>query len=142
MKANAASPAAAENAVLNPSNPVDPAAAERESAPAEISSAASDSTEGHPSDSEEAGKPALRKGKGKRGSVRKPVLIPDEAHPNLIYGKPFDGEIRPIADLLPEGEPSAVLHGEVFLSEAVPMKNNEKTILSFAITDYTDSIRA
>ncbi len=60
--------------------------------------------------------------------------------PNVIYGRGFDGEITKLEDVDAEsGE--VVIKGQI-ISVDVREIRNEKSIVSFAITDFTDSIKA
>ncbi|WP_167956814.1 PolC-type DNA polymerase III [Anaerosporobacter faecicola] len=73
--------------------------------------------------------------KSKYGSYKK--LPPD---PDTIYGKSFDGETSAIVDIQDEvGE--VVVRGKVLKLEARELRN-EKTIITFAVTDFTDTISA
>lgn len=66
---------------------------------------------------------------------RKPKL-PDD--PDIFYGKPFAGEMTKLHDIQGEmGE--VVVRGKVMTLDERPIKN-EKTILIFTFTDFTDSI--
>jgi DNA polymerase III subunit alpha, Gram-positive type len=59
--------------------------------------------------------------------------------PDVIYGKSFDGEVIPIVDIQDEiGE--VVIRGKILKLEARELRN-EKSIILFAITDFTDSIQ-
>lgn len=60
--------------------------------------------------------------------------------PDTIYGKGFEGEAIPISDIQDEvGE--VVIRGKIIKFEDRELRN-EKTILTFCITDFTDSISA
>ncbi len=75
----------------------------------------------------------------KSGEVKKaykPVKKSDD--PNIIYGRDFEGEVLKIEDLVGEmGE--CVIKGKVISLDTRAIKN-EKTIIIFNITDYTDTI--
>ncbi|NLZ83198.1 MAG: PolC-type DNA polymerase III [Clostridiales bacterium] len=59
--------------------------------------------------------------------------------PNTIYGRSFEGNSMPICDILAEiGE--VIIRGKLVNPETRPIRN-EKTILSFVLTDFTDSIK-
>lgn len=59
--------------------------------------------------------------------------------PDTIYGKGFEGEAIPIADIQDEiGE--IVIRGKIINTEARELRN-EKTIIIFTVTDFTDSIQ-
>ena len=63
--------------------------------------------------------------------------IPDD--PSIIYGRNFDEEITQIIDI--EGAiGEIVVRGQIIKYERKDIKN-EKAILMFAITDFTDSIK-
>ena len=58
--------------------------------------------------------------------------------PTLLYGRNCDGELMEIKDIYDEiGE--VVIHGQITFLETREIRN-EKTILIFPITDFTDSI--
>lgn len=60
--------------------------------------------------------------------------------PDTIYGKGFEGEAVPISDIQDEiGE--VVVRGKVLRLEDRELRN-EKTIITFSITDFTDTINA
>ncbi len=62
--------------------------------------------------------------------------LPDD--PDIIYGRSFDGDIVPIIDIQDEiGE--VVIHGKLLKLESRELRN-EKTIITFNITDFTDTI--
>ncbi|MGB8453692.1 MAG: PolC-type DNA polymerase III [Anaerocolumna sp.] len=59
--------------------------------------------------------------------------------PDTIYGKGFEGEAVPISDVQDEiGE--VVIRGKILNVEARELRN-EKTIIIFTVTDFTDSIQ-
>ncbi|HEX3075271.1 MAG TPA: PolC-type DNA polymerase III [Lachnospiraceae bacterium] len=75
------------------------------------------------------------KEKPKYNSYKKTINDPD-----TIYGKGFEGEAIPIADIQDEvGE--VVVRGKIIKLETRELRN-EKTILTFALTDFTDTISA
>ncbi|MBP1755453.1 MAG: hypothetical protein H6Q59_1851, partial [Firmicutes bacterium] len=77
------------------------------------------------------GKSAYEKGKG---SYRK---LPQD--PSVIYGKNFEGSSMPICDIIAEiGE--VVIRGKLIKPDTRTI-GNEKSIITFVITDYTDSIK-
>ena len=78
-----------------------------------------------------------KKPEGKREFVPK-KKIPDD--PDIFYGRPFEGEATPLADIQDEiGE--CVVRGKVIKFEDRPLKNNpEKFFVSAYITDFTDTI--
>lgn len=58
--------------------------------------------------------------------------------PDSIYGRAFDGECTPIVEIQDEiGE--VVIHGKVMSVESRELRN-EKVIVMFCITDFTDTI--
>lgn len=67
---------------------------------------------------------------------QKHVKLPED--PNVIYGRNFDGELTEIMDIQDEiGE--VVVKGKVIATEARELRN-EKTLLIFSLTDFTDTI--
>ncbi len=77
------------------------------------------------------GKSAYDKGKG---SYRK---LPQD--PSVVYGKNFEGAIVPICDIIAEiGE--VVIRGKLIKPDTRTI-GNEKSIITFVMTDYTDSIK-
>ena len=62
-------------------------------------------------------------------------------NPDVFYGRDFDDETIPIEQIVGEiGE--VCLKGKVMSVETRELRNGEKTIVSFAFTDFTDSIKA
>jgi DNA polymerase-3 subunit alpha (Gram-positive type) len=62
-----------------------------------------------------------------------------QSDPDIIYGRNCDGELIPISEITEEiGE--VVIHGQIISMEAREIRN-EKTIIMFAITDFTDTIK-
>ncbi len=60
--------------------------------------------------------------------------------PNVIYGRGFDGEVTKLEDVDAEsGE--VIIKGQI-ISVDIREIRNEKSIISFAITDFSDSIKA
>ena len=58
--------------------------------------------------------------------------------PTLLYGRNCDGELMEIKDIYDEiGE--VVIHGQITFLETREIRN-EKTIIIFHITDFTDTI--
>lgn len=67
--------------------------------------------------------------------LRKPKYSDD---PTLLYGRNCDGELMEIKDIYDEiGE--VVIHGQITFLETREIRN-EKTIIIFHITDFTDTI--
>ena len=78
------------------------------------------------------GKSAYDKGKG---SYRK---LPSD--PSVVYGRNFEGNPMPICDIIGEvGE--VVIRGKLIKPETRAIGNNEKSIITFVMTDFTDSIK-
>ncbi len=61
-------------------------------------------------------------------------------NPDVLYGREFDGEYTPIADLTEESG-VVIIHGQIISCETREIRN-ERTIVSFSITDFTDTISA
>ncbi|WP_026504620.1 PolC-type DNA polymerase III [Butyrivibrio sp. NC3005] len=60
-------------------------------------------------------------------------------NPDVIYGRDFDDEPMSLSEV--DGEIGEItIHGKVIRYEEKPLRNGEKTILMFDITDFTDSI--
>jgi DNA polymerase-3 subunit alpha (Gram-positive type) len=58
---------------------------------------------------------------------------------SVIYGRNFEGKVMPICDILADiGE--VVIRGKLIKPETRNIRN-EKTIITFVLTDYTDSIK-
>lgn len=58
--------------------------------------------------------------------------------PDIFYGRAFDGELTPISDIIDEiGE--VVIHGKILSVEDRELRN-EKVLIIFNITDFTDTI--
>ena len=65
--------------------------------------------------------------------VRKKLVDPD-----IFYGRPFEGDAMPISEITDEiGE--VVVRGKIIQVETKEIRN-EKTIIMFAVTDFTDTI--
>ncbi|MCR4956016.1 MAG: PolC-type DNA polymerase III [Lachnospiraceae bacterium] len=88
----------------------------------------------------EEGKKALRTSKGKtdKSDAKKirPVVLSN--NPDVLYGRDFDDEATNISDI--EGEIGDVAVRGTILSFDAREIRNEKTILMFNITDFTDTI--
>ncbi|WP_041703687.1 PolC-type DNA polymerase III [Lachnoclostridium phytofermentans] len=64
--------------------------------------------------------------------------LPDD--PDIIYGRPFEGDSIPIKDIQEEiGE--VVIRGKILFTEERELRN-EKFLISFNVTDFTDTISA
>lgn len=62
-------------------------------------------------------------------------------NPDVFYGRDFDDETIPVEQIVGEiGE--VCLRGKIMSVETRELRNGEKTIVSFAFTDFTDSIKA
>ncbi len=58
--------------------------------------------------------------------------------PDVIYGRDFDGETMPIEDIIGEiGE--VTIRGKILKTDSRPIRN-ERTIVIFDVTDFTDTI--
>lgn len=86
-----------------------------------------------------AGKGDFRKNRGefRRGGDYTKSLKQSE-NPAVIYGRDFEEDALHIEDIIGEmGE--VVIRGKILKADTRPIKN-EKTILSFDVTDFTDTI--
>ena len=71
-----------------------------------------------------------------KGDFKRPLRRSD--NPDVIYGRDFDEEAMPIEDIIGEmGE--VVIRGKVIRKDQREIKN-ERTILIYDITDYTDTM--
>ena len=61
------------------------------------------------------------------------------ADPEVIYGRNVEGNEIAISDIT-EGIGDVVVRGQVFMMEEMELRNGEKMLITFAITDFTDSI--
>jgi len=76
-------------------------------------------------------KSAYEKGKS---SYRK---LPND--PSVVYGRNFEGNTIPICDIIAEiGE--VIIKGKLIRPDTKPIRN-EKTVITFVMTDFTDSIK-
>ena len=83
-----------------------------------------------------AEQPKRRSGDRERGEQRRPLKRSD--NPDVIYGRDFDDEAMPIEDIIGEmGE--VVIRGKVIRKDSREIKN-ERMILIYDITDYTDTM--
>lgn len=86
-----------------------------------------------------SGKKSFRKGefgKGNKGDFRRPLKRSE--NPDVIYGRDFEEEAMPIEDIIGEiGE--VVIKGKIISFDSREIKN-EKTILMFDVTDFTDTM--
>ena len=83
-----------------------------------------------------AGRRSGRKGDFKKKDFYRPVKQGDD--PNLIYGRNFDDEPITLDQVVTEmGE--ITIHGKIINFDTREIRN-EKTIIMFAVTDFTDTI--
>ena len=88
---------------------------------------------------EEKKKPLEPLGARRGGFGNAPLKRTD--NPDVFYGRDFDDETITIDQIVGEiGE--VCLRGQVMSVETRELRNGEKTIVSFAFTDFTDSIKA
>ncbi|MDO4302908.1 MAG: PolC-type DNA polymerase III [Bacillota bacterium] len=74
--------------------------------------------------------------KGGRGDFKRPIKNSD--NPDVIYGRDFEEEAIPIEDIIGEmGE--VVIRGKIINYDSREIKN-ERTILMFDVTDFTDTM--
>ena len=73
-------------------------------------------------------------GKGS-GDFRRAIKRSD--NPDVIYGRDFEDEAVPIEEIM--GDMEAVIRGKIIREDAREIKN-ERTILMYDITDFTDTI--
>ena len=84
----------------------------------------------------EKGKKGFGKGGFKKKDFYRPVKTGDD--PNLIYGRNFDDEPITLDQVVTEmGE--ITFHGKIISFETREIRN-EKTIIIFSVTDFTDTI--
>ncbi len=70
-----------------------------------------------------------------KGEFRRALKKSD--NPDVIYGRDFEDEVIPIEDVM--GEMEAVVKGKIIREDSREIRN-ERTILMFDITDYTDTM--
>ncbi len=80
------------------------------------------------------------RGRGRQGNVRLGDVKTRQQDPDWIYGRNFDDELRPISSYGSDEEGTMVICGVILSLEPHEMKNGERTILTFSLTDFTDSI--
>lgn len=74
----------------------------------------------------------------KKSSYQRRDYYKKSDHPDVLYGREFDGEFTKIEDITEEsGE--VMIHGQIIFCETREIRN-ERTIITFAVTDYTDTI--
>ena len=97
----------------------------------------------------ETGKGTVNKGNGEkrpfekrsfgkkedRGDFRRAIKKSD--NPDVIYGRDFEDEVMPMEDIM--GEMEVTVKGKIIREDSREIKN-ERTILMFDITDYTDTM--
>ncbi len=84
-----------------------------------------------------AGKTKKTKAKGSR--KEQAASFDSRQDPDLLYGRNFDGDSTPIAEL-DETSGDVILRGQITAQETRELKSG-KHLLLFAITDFTDTIR-
>ena len=90
-----------------------------------------------------AAKGELRSGSGRKGQVKgdkkdmPPRSVIRSDNPDVIYGRDFEDEILNIEDIQPNEE--VVVRGKILAFDKREIKN-ERTILMFTYTDFTDTI--
>ncbi len=85
---------------------------------------------------ENGSRKGFKKGELKKKDYYRPVKVGDD--PNLIYGKNFDDEPIALEQVITEmGE--ITVHGKIINFDTREIRN-EKTIIMFAVTDFTDTI--
>ena len=78
----------------------------------------------------------FKKGEFKKGEFNRPVKRSD--NPDVIYGRDFEEEAVPIEEIIGDmGE--VVIRGKIIRYDSREIKN-EKTILMFDVTDFTDTM--
>ena len=70
-----------------------------------------------------------------RGDFRRAIKKSD--NPDVIYGRDFEDEVMPMEDVM--GEMEVTVKGKIIREDSREIKN-ERTILMFDITDYTDTM--
>ncbi|MBO6108507.1 MAG: PHP domain-containing protein, partial [Eubacterium sp.] len=80
---------------------------------------------------------ALDKRSDKKGKKNKKRKAPE---PGLIYGRTVEGDVVPIAELF-DGIGKVVINGMVTASELISTRKEGLSILVFAVTDFTDTIK-
>ena len=107
---------------------------------------AEEKKESQPEKKQEEKKPAERKKPleplgGRRGGGFGNAPMKRSDNPDVFYGRDFDDETITIDQIVGEiGE--VCIRGKVMSVETRELRNGEKTIVSFAFTDFTDSIKA
>ena len=97
-----------------------------------------------PSDTQKPAAPAAKGGtkeenkKFEKGTFAPKKKLPED--PDIFYGKPFDGELTNLCDI-EEGFGEYVVRGKIMKLEERELRN-EKVLLMFQFTDFTNSIGA
>ena len=77
-------------------------------------------------------------GSGASGSAKKPLGLKRSNNPDVIYGREVNEDAIPICDVVGEiGE--VVIRGRIISNSRRDIRN-EKTIVKFSLTDFTDSL--
>ena len=76
---------------------------------------------------------------GDKGGYNKSKYRRTPTDPDLIYGRNVDGEMMPISEIQ-DAIGEVVIRGKIFQQETRELRN-EKTLVSLAVTDFTDSIK-
>ena len=76
---------------------------------------------------------------GDKGGFSKSKYRRTPTDPDLIYGRNVEGELMPISEIQ-DAIGEVVIRGKIFQQETRELRN-EKTLVSLAITDFTDSIK-
>ena len=77
------------------------------------------------------------KGKGKGGSFTRGYKRSE--NPDVVYGRDFEGESISISELQ-EGFGEVIVRGRILSLEKRELRNGQKFIVIFSITDFTDTI--
>lgn len=77
-------------------------------------------------------------GHGNGKSVSRSSYAKNKKDPEIIYGRDCEGDLTSISAII-DGIGEVVIHGQIIALETREIKN-EKTIITFVITDFTDSI--
>ena len=77
----------------------------------------------------------------KGGFARRSFGVKRSSNPDTIYGRDFEDAPMSISEIF-DGIGEVVVRGQIISMDQTPLKKIEKTIVSFVITDFTDSIKA
>ena len=76
---------------------------------------------------------------GGRGSFGGPRQLKRSDNPDVIYGTDFEGEPVQISEIVGEiGQ--VIIRGKIVVNETRELKNKEKSIFTFDVTDFKDTI--